>query len=140
MAVATINHWVILVAVGASFVFGAVWYSALSKPWLDSLRTTPEALRQTARPMPVLFAITIAALLVMASVLAGLIAHLSPGQMTLRNGVISALLVWLGFVATALATNYAYQGRSWSLLVIDGGYWLGVLLLQGAIIGAYGGR
>lgn len=78
------------------------------------------------------------ALLVMATVLAGVLGHLGPGQVTVRNGIVSALFVWLGFVATTLAVNHAFQGSRRSLTLIDGGHWLGVLLIQGTIIGGMG--
>ena len=38
-----------------------------------------------------------------------------------------------------MASNYAFQGRKPMLTVIDGGYWLAVLLVIGAILGAFGG-
>jgi hypothetical protein len=74
----------------------------------------------------------------MAYILAGVIGHLGPGQVTVRNGLISALFVFVGFVATTLATNHAFQGSKTSLTVIDGGHWLGVLLLQGLVLGLFG--
>jgi hypothetical protein len=46
--------------------------------------------------------------------------------------------VWLGFVATTLVVNNTFQGAKRSLTYIDSGHWLGVLLLQGAIIGLLG--
>jgi ribosomal protein L3 len=76
----------------------------------------------------------------MAWVLAGMIGHLGPGQVTLRNGIISGLFAWLGFVATTLAVNNAYGRRTVNLTVIDAGHWLAVLLVQGAVIGAFGVR
>jgi hypothetical protein len=78
------------------------------------------------------------ALAIMAWVLAGGIAHLGPGQVTLKNGVISALFMWVGFVATTMAVNNAFGQRKAALTVIDGIHWLGVLVIQGAIIGAMG--
>ena len=74
----------------------------------------------------------------MAWVLAGTLGHLGPGQVTLKNGIISALFVWVGFVATTVAVNNAFGGRKPMLTVIDGIHWLGVLVIQGAIIGAMG--
>ena len=47
----------------------------------------------------------------MAWVLAGGIGHLGPGQVTLKNGVISALFMWVGFVITTLAVNNAFGQR-----------------------------
>ena len=58
--------------------------------------------------------------------------------MTLRNGIVSALFMWLGFVITTMAVNNAFGQRKASLTIIDGIHWLGVLVIQGAIIGALG--
>jgi hypothetical protein len=69
-------------------------------------------------------------------VLAGVIGHM--GTVTIRNGVISGAFCWLGFVVTTLAVNYAFGGRNPMLTLIDGGHWLGVLLIIGAVIGAFG--
>jgi hypothetical protein len=46
--------------------------------------------------------------------------------------------MWLGFVITTLAVNYSFGQRRPMLTVIDGIHWLGVLVIQGAIIGAMG--
>jgi hypothetical protein len=72
----------------------------------------------------------------MAWVLAGLLGHI--GALTLRGGLISGAFCWLGFVITTLVVNYTFAMRGWRLLLIDGGHWLVVLLLMGAIIGAMG--
>jgi hypothetical protein len=69
-------------------------------------------------------------------VLAGVIGHL--GAVTLKNGIVSALFIWAGFVLTATATNNAYTGRKPMLTVIDAGHWLGVLVIMGAVIGVMG--
>ena len=37
-----------------------------------------------------------------------------------------------------MTVNNAFTGRKAMLTVIDGGHWLAVLLVQGAIIGAMG--
>jgi len=76
--------------------------------------------------------------LVMAYVLAGLIGHLGPGQVTVWNGMVSGFFIWLGFVLTTLVVNHSFQGQAGMLTVVDGGHWLGVLLIQGAVIGLIG--
>lgn len=58
--------------------------------------------------------------------------------MTLANGLISGAFLWAGFVLTTVAVNYAFQGVKRMLTIIDAGHWLGVLLVQGAVIGAFG--
>lgn len=138
MAFAGMNYWAILAAAVASFLFGGVWYGALSKPWMAAIGKTEAEIKQTGMAVPLL--ITAVCLLVMAWVLAGIIAHLGPGGFTLRGGLISGAFCWLGFVATTLATNHGYQGARRSLTLIDGGHWLGVLLIQGSVIGWMGIR
>jgi Protein of unknown function (DUF1761) len=133
MAFAGINPLAVLIAAVAGFAFGAAYYVGLSKQWLAAIGMTKEAVAAGRSPAP--FIVSIVALLIMAWVLAGGIGHLGPGQVTLKNGIISALLMWLGFVITTLAVNYSF-GQP--LTVIDGIHWLGVLVIQGAIIGAMG--
>ena len=72
----------------------------------------------------------------MAWLLAGVIGHL--GGVTIKNGMISAAFVWFGFVLTTLAVNNTFGLRNAKLIVIDGGHWLAVLPLMGAIIGCLG--
>ena len=55
-------------------------------------------------------------------------------------GIISGAFCWFGFVLTTMAVNNAFRGRKPMLTVIDGGHWLGVLVIIGAIIGAGSGR
>jgi hypothetical protein len=136
MAFAGINPLAILIAAAAGFAFGAVYYIGLSKQWLAAVGMTKEGVAAKRSPAP--FIVSMMALLIMAWVLAGGIGHLGPGQVTLKNGVISALFMWLGFVITTLAVNYSFGQRKPMLTVIDGIHWLGVLVIQGAIIGAMG--
>jgi hypothetical protein len=136
MTFAGINYLAILIAAVAGFAFGAVYYMGLSRQWLAASGKTKEEMAARRSPAP--FIVSIVALLIMAWVLAGTMGHLGQGQVTLRNGVISALFVWLGFVITTLSVNYAFGQRKPMLTVIDGIHWLGVLVIQGALIGAMG--
>lgn len=140
MAFAGINYLAVVLAAAASFLFGGVWYGALSKPWLGALGKTEAELKASTASIPQLFLLTILAELVMAWVLAGLLGHLGSGQVTLSNGLIAGAFCWLGFVAPTLLINNGYQGAKTMLTAIDAGHWLGVLLIQGAIIGWMGVR
>lgn len=134
MAFAGMNYLAVLVAAVVAFVIGAVYYGALGKPWMRAARIKPEE----AKMSPMLFIVSFAAELVMAVMLAGVVGHLGPGQVTIGNGVVTGFFVWLGFVATTLAVNHRYQDFGWDLTLIDGGHWLLVLLAMGAVIGAMG--
>ena len=129
-----INYWAVLAAAVAAFIVGGAYYGALSKPWMRAAGIA----EQDARFGPALFAVTFAGLLVMAFVLAGLIGHLGAGQVTLRNGVISGLFVWAGFMATTMTINHRYQNNGWDLTLIDGLHWLLVAVVMGAVIGLIG--
>ena len=138
MAFAGINYLAVLIAAVASFAFGAAYYMSLSRPWLAAIGKTKEELAAAGKGSPVPFIVSIIALAIMAWTLAGIMGHLGAGQVTVKNGIISALFIWLGFVITTQAVNYAFGQRKPMLTVIDGIHWLGVLVIQGAIIGAMG--
>lgn len=138
MDFAGLNYVAIFVAAIASFLFGGVWYGVFSQQWMDALGKTEEEIKSAGRSMPFLLTMTFVAQLVMAWVLAGLIGHLGSGQVSTWNGLLSGAFVWLGFVATTLVVNHGYQGSKWNLTLIDGAHWLGVLLIQGAVIGFFG--
>ena len=111
---------------------------ALGKSWTATLGTTPEKMTQAGqRPaafLPYVYAFI--AELLMAWILAGLLGHI--GALTVRGGIISAAFCWLGFVMPTMAVNNIFAGRDARLLLIDGGHWLLVLVLMGAIIGGMG--
>jgi hypothetical protein len=139
MAFAGINYWAIVIAAVASWLVGAVWYMALGRAWMAALgKTREELMGPSGKPSPVPFVMSFVAELLMAWVLAGIIGHLGQGQVTLSNGIISGFFAWLGFVATTIAVNHAYSGARPTLTLIDGGHWLAVLVVQGAVIGFLG--
>jgi hypothetical protein len=136
MNFAGVDYWAIVIAGIVGYAAGALWYWGWSKPWMEAQGFTPESMKTHQSPIPYLVAF--AANLIMAGILAGIIGHLGIGRVTMRNGLISAVAVWLGFVATTQTVNYSFGRRPLKLLFIDGGHWLVVLLLQGAVIGFMG--
>ena len=132
MAFAGINYLAVLIAGVAGFLVGWGWYAALGKPWMAALGKTKDDLKPT--PLPYILAF--AALLVMSYMLAGVIGHL--GDLTVTRGIVTGFFCWLGFVVTTMAVNHGFQGASPMLTAIDGGHWLAVLVVMGAIIGAFG--
>jgi Protein of unknown function (DUF1761) len=139
MQFAGLNYYAVVLAAVVSFMFGWLWYGVLfSKAWREAAGKTKAELKGGEAMSPVPFVISFIALLIMAWVLAGVLGHLGTGEVTLKNGVISGAFLWLGFVATTLTVTYAFQGAKRALTFIDAGHWLGVLLLQGAVIGLIG--
>ena len=136
MTFAGLNYLAILIAAIVAWVAGAVWYMSLGKIWTAAQGLTPEQMHVNKSKLPFIFAFL--AELVMAWVLAGLMAHLGAGQVTWLNGVISGAFCWLGFVITTLVVGNTFALRDMRLIWIDGGHWLIVLVLMGAIIGLMG--
>ena len=132
MAFAGMNYLAVLIAALAAYAWGAAYYTTLSKQWLAAVGLTE--VKRSVAP----FVISFIAVAVMAFVLAGSISHLGPGNLTVKNGIISGLILWAGFVVTTVFVNNAYPGRKFMLSIIDSIHWLGVLVIQGAIIGAMG--
>lgn len=143
MHVLNVNFIAIVVAAVAAWVFGAVYYGGLGKRWVAALGTSMEAMKaqnagKSAATKATPFILSFIAELIMAFVLYGIIFHV--GIWSIRAGVISGVVCWLGFVLTTTATNNAYPGRKAVLTVIDSGHWLGVLAIIGAVLGGFGPR
>lgn len=131
MQFAGINLIAVLVAAIAGFGFGAVWYMIFGKPWMAAV-----GMAEHPQPTAIPFISAFACQLIMAWVLAGLIGHL--GDIDVAQSMISAAFVWFGFVITTLIVNHRFQGANWMLTIIDGGHWLGVLLVMALVIGLFG--
>jgi len=139
MVFAGINYLAVLLAAICGFLVGAVWYTVLCKRWMAAAGLTETDVRDGGgKPSPRPFIVAAIAQLVMAFMLAGVVGHLGDATVTPRNGIISGLFIWIGFVVTTMAVNHAFQKKGVALTVIDGGYWLAVLVIQGAVIGLMG--
>jgi hypothetical protein len=137
MTFSGINYAAVAIAALAGFGLGAVWYMVLGGVWLRAIGKTRDELdRESGASKALPFVIALVALLVMASMLAGIMGHL--GDVSVRSGLITGFFCWLGFVITTMGVNHAFGHAKPMLTLIDGGHWLAVLLIQGAVIGAFG--
>jgi Protein of unknown function (DUF1761) len=141
---ATMNFLIMIAAAVCAWLFGALYYGTLGRQWGEAQGTTVEAFRarqaanagKLAGKIP--FIVAFVAQLIMAYVLYGLMKHVAhTGPLTVRNGLISGAFVWFGFILTSIAVNHAFSGRKTMLTVIDAGHWLGVMLILGAVLGAF---
>ena len=136
-----LNFLPVIAAAIAGFVFGGIWYNTFSKQWMEAVGMSPEKMQRDRGGIG-LYLLAFAAQFIMAWMLAGVLLHLGNSGMpiSLRSGVISAAFLWFGFVITTMVVNYSFHGARHALTLIDGGHWLFVLLIQGAIIGWWGVR
>jgi hypothetical protein len=141
MAFVTVNWLSIVIAAVAAWLFGGVYYSSTSRFWLVAQGKTMEQCQaeQASKSGVEKFApfvVVFIAEIIIGWALYGVLVHMN--AFTLRGGLISAALIWFGFVLTTMATNNAFAGRKASLTVIDGIAWLGAFLIIGAIVGWMG--
>jgi len=124
----------ILAAALAAWVFGAVWYMALGKPYQAALGMDPEGCK--GKPMPVLpLVLCFVGELVMAAALSWILARMSAvGWMW---GAHMGLLFGAGLVLPTVVINNLFPGRKPALSLIDGVHWIGVLAIEGAVLGAF---
>lgn len=111
----------VVAAAAASWLFGAAWYMALSKPWLEAAQIECDENGKPVRgndPTPFILS-AIAMLLV-----AGMMRHIfaSSGVASAGAGLLSGLGIGLFFISPWIMINNAYGGRPFKLTLIDGGY------------------
>jgi hypothetical protein len=130
----TLNFLAVLVAAVGAWITGAIWYAVLGKQWMAALGKNSAGFKPSVVPMVISFVGDV----VMAAVLAIAINIYTGGQESIEAGLVSAVLLWIGFVLTTITVNNAYAGRPALLTAIDAGHWLAAALVAGAIIGAFG--
>jgi hypothetical protein len=138
------NFFVMIGAAVCAWLFGAMYYGTLGKQWVTAQGSTMEEFKakQAANvgklSAQIPFILSIVSELIMAYVLYGLMKHVAhTGPLTVSNGLISGAFIWFGFMLTTMAVNNAFTGRKVMLTAIDAGHWLGVMLIIGAILGAF---
>ncbi len=132
-----VNWLAVVLAMIASMALGAAWYMGLSKQWLAATGKTTEEIMAGSGGQATPFVWGAAMQLVMAYFLA-LLTPMILGEVSIANAVSVGVHIWLGFLITSMILNHRYQGSRWSLAVIDGGYLLGVMIVQGMVIGVMG--
>lgn len=127
------NYLAVIVSAIAYWVLGAFWYTVLfGKQWM--------ALENISGPKPgssmaFPFVVTFLLDLLMAFVLAQLCTWRNAS--TAARGASLGVLMWIGFVAPPIYTNYIYEMRPNALFLINVCYVLVGFILMGAILGAW---
>ena len=133
-------HWpALVVAMLASFLFEAGWFSVFLKPWLAGIGRSMDWL--TSQPgitPPVQYAVALLCSFIAAAVLS--IAIQASGPQTFFRGIVVGAILWFGLIATTLARDYIFEVRPLTLYAINAIYTLIDLMLMGAIVGAWKGK
>jgi len=121
----------ILAAGAAGWIFGAVWYGVLGKPYQRALGLNPDDCKDKKMPLLPMVAAFVAAV-VMSAVLYQLLTNL--GVLGIWPSMVAGFTVGVGFVLTTLLVNNMFQQKSFALTVIDGGHWVLALVIEAVVI------
>ena len=135
MPSADINYLAVVVAALLSMVIGFVWYSlkVFGKPWMKETGLTMKDIGNG--PGADKYVLVTVSSLVQAYVLAHFVDYTS--ATTWVEGAVTGFWLWAGFVATAYTATYVFTKKSVRLWTIDTGYFLALLLVQGALLAAW---
>jgi hypothetical protein len=126
------NPFIVILAAGlAGWIFGAIWYTALSKPYQQALGLNPDDCKDQKMPMMPLVVAFLGAL-----VMSGVLFYLLT-QMGVVGGMASAIVgltVGVGFLATAIVVNNMFQQKPAMLTIIDAGHWTLALVVESVVI------
>ena len=134
MDFSSINYLAVLAAAVSTFVLGGLWYSPLmfGKAWMRANSFTDAELQAFSKAR--MFGWSFFFALVMALNLAMFLA----GPTTnVTWGMAAGGLAGLGWVAMAIAIIGVFENRSWTYILINGGYMTVAFVIMGAIIGAW---
>lgn len=126
------NPFIAILAAGlAGWIFGAIWYTTLGKPWQRAQGLNPDDCKDKKMPMAPMVASFLVAV-VMSAVLYHLLTGL--GVMGLMPAAIAGLTLGAGLLLTAILVNNMFQQRSFTLTLIDGGHWTLALAIEAVVI------
>ncbi len=130
----SINYLAVAVAALATFILGGLWYSPMlfGKAWMRANNFTDEELQtfSKARMFGWSFVFSLVMALNLAMFLAG------PNTNT-TWGAIAGALTGFGWVAMAIAIVGLFENRTWTYILINGGYMTLAFVIMGAIIGVW---
>lgn len=122
----------VLLAAAAAWVFGAIWYMALAKPWMEAAGLSKDQI-DNKNPGPFIVSFLCAVLV------AGMTRHIlaSGGMPGLGGGMMVGLGLGLFVASPWIATNYMFAQRSRTLILIDAGYATGGCTIIGAVLSLF---
>ncbi|WP_226779981.1 DUF1761 domain-containing protein [Oceaniglobus trochenteri] len=119
----------VIAAAVVAWLFGAVWYGLIAKPWIAASGLDEENLN---RKDPVPYIGSFIATLLVAGILRQLLGM--SGVMTVSGGIVTGFFLGLFMVTPWIATNILFQGRPKSLIWMDGAYPTVGMALMGLVL------
>lgn len=125
----------VIIAAIAGYAFGAVWYMALSKQWVQATGIEVDADGRPKDKSPVPFIVAF----ISAVVVAGMMRHIfvMAGIDSVGKGLLTGLGLGLFVAAPWMVNNIMFGGRNKSLIWIDGGYAAGGCAVIGLVLALF---
>ena len=132
-----VNYFFVLIAALANVAIGALWYSSylFGKQWmrLSSVDSNNELQMGKMKDGAVgAYLASFLSAFVIGSVLAYILYRLDIN--TIKGGIISGFMLWIGFVATTSLTNTMFTEKPKKLWLIDTGFHAVAFMAMGAIL------
>lgn len=125
----------VLAAAAASWVFGAIWYMSLARPWVAAAGIEVDENGKPVDQSPLPFVLSAIAMVIVAGMMRH--AFATAGVDTVIKGLVSGLGVGLFFISPWIMINNAYGGRPFRLTLIDGGYATFGCAVMGAVLSLF---
>ncbi|MBI1833434.1 MAG: DUF1761 domain-containing protein [Candidatus Andersenbacteria bacterium] len=136
-----VNYLAVITSAVVNMVIGTLWYGPLfGKKWIALMKFTPEQMAEgKAKGMGKLYAMAALTSFLMAYVLSHSLTFAS--AYTETTGVTAGLMVgfwsWLGFAVPITISSVLWEGKSWTLWILNIGYYLVTLLAVGVILAVW---
>jgi hypothetical protein len=132
-----VNWLAVVVCAVLSMVIGFIWYGPLfSKPWGKMTGWTSEKVAAVARSrMSMSYILAFIAAFIIALVLAVTLQAISSDGV--GEGVIAAIVLWVGFTGATIGVNMTFERRPLSLFGIEAGYHLVTLIVYSIILSVW---
>jgi hypothetical protein len=138
-----LNWLAIGIAIVVNIALGFLWYSPklpTGKIWMRETKMDPNH-KPTAKQMTVaMILMLVGSFLMLFVFMHTFVAYRDAYQLdqagyklTIVDGVIGALMTWLGFFVPVLWSGIAWEGKSWSLFFVQSLYYLLTLLIAGVL-------
>lgn len=131
-------NWIAVIAAAlASIVLGFLWYGPLfGKQWMSLSGMSQKQIDAAKKKgMTGAYVLMIISTLVAVCVLGILVK--ATNSTGISQGATLGFLVWLGFVATFSISSIIWEGKSWSLWVLNNAYQLINYLIIGMILAVW---
>lgn len=138
-----VNWAAVVVAAIINMVLGMIWYGPLfGKYWMsvtgvsrDMVQNNPSAKSAMYRSMVIAFILALVQNVIFAHLISFSVA--AAGISGVQAGMWIGFFMWLGFVVPAHSGVTLWEGKPFKLWAVYSGYYLVLLLINGALLGAW---